>query len=72
MLHQIEQYAQLPVNSPLLLMTRWAGTPSADSFIIQPTIRAPRGYPMALASQPSIATQYAFFSWMFPNERSND
>ena len=34
---------QLPDNSPLLLMTRCAGTPSADSFMIQPIMRAPRG-----------------------------
>src|SRR2546423_117682 len=34
--------AQLPDNSPLLLMTRCAGTSFRDSFMIQPIMRASR------------------------------
>src|SRR6266436_1219007 len=52
-----EPNAQLPDNSPLLLMTRCAGTPSGVSFMIQPTIRAPRGYPTDFANQPYVVTR---------------
>ena len=46
--------AQLPLSSPLLLMTRCAGTllQRGDSFMIQPTTRAARGRPSAAAIQP--------------------
>src|SRR5260221_9627623 len=38
-------------------MTRCAGTPSGVSFMIQPTMRAPRGNPTDLASQPYVVTR---------------